>query len=156
MTWHDMIWYDMIWYDMIWYDMIWYDMIWYDIWHDMTWHDIWYDMINLLTAIGLPPGGSSTVHITHRQYIEQHNRHKQYVAQHSPLIRKSADRAPSVRGIPWHLLCNWKKSTEKLRSCTLKLLFFYVKEGDLKLVVFIYLLSRPTNAQHILTIFYIS
>ena len=45
-----MIWYDMIWYDMIWYDMIWYDMIW------------WYDMIHL-TAIGLPPGGSSTVHI---------------------------------------------------------------------------------------------
>ena len=56
---HDMI-YDMIWYDMIWYDMIWYDMIWYDmIWYDM----IWYDMICLLTAIGLTPGGSSTVHI---------------------------------------------------------------------------------------------
>jgi len=45
----------MIWYDMIWYDMIWYDMIWYDM--------IWYDMIYSLTAIGLTPGGSSTVHI---------------------------------------------------------------------------------------------
>ena len=43
---------------------------------------MWYDMIYLLTAIGLSPGGRSTVHIytqiIHRtirnwQYIEQHN-----------------------------------------------------------------------------------
>jgi hypothetical protein len=43
---------------------------------------IWYDIIYLLTAIGLSPGGNSTVHIytqtIHRtiqnnQYIEQHN-----------------------------------------------------------------------------------
>jgi len=27
----------------------------------------------LLTAIGLTPGGSSKVHITHKQYTEQHN-----------------------------------------------------------------------------------
>ena len=66
-----MIWYDMTWH-MIWYDMIWYDMIWYDM--------IWYDMIYLLTAIGLTPGGSSTVHIytqtNHRitqLTTEQHN-----------------------------------------------------------------------------------
>jgi len=33
-----------------------------------------YDMIYiLLTAIGLLPGGSSAVHITHKQYTEQHN-----------------------------------------------------------------------------------
>jgi hypothetical protein len=41
-----------------------------------------YDMIYLLTAIGLPPGGISTVHIytqnntqndTKQKYIEQHN-----------------------------------------------------------------------------------
>ena len=70
-TWHyDMI-YDMIyvtWCMMI-YDMTydtWY-MIWYmihDIWYMI--HDIWkiwYDMIYLLTAVGLTPGGSSTVHI---------------------------------------------------------------------------------------------
>jgi len=44
-----------IWYVMIWYDMIWYDMIWYDM--------IWYDMIYSLCALGLTPGGSSTVHI---------------------------------------------------------------------------------------------
>jgi len=65
-----------------------------------------------LTAIGLPPGGSSKVHIytqtKHRptqstQTIEQHNRHKQYIEQHNSLIRKSADRAPSLRGIPWRL-----------------------------------------------------
>jgi hypothetical protein len=58
------------------YDMIWYDMIWY--------------MIYLLTASGLPLGGSSTVHIytqtVHRttqskQYIEQH-KNKQYIEQH--------------------------------------------------------------------------
>jgi hypothetical protein len=69
MTWYDVIWYDMTWHDTMWYDTIWhdmircdmirYDMIWYDIWYDMTWH-----MIYLLTAVGLTPGGSSTVHKT--------------------------------------------------------------------------------------------
>ena len=66
MIWY-MIWYDMIWYntiDTIRYDMI-YDMIWYDmIWYDMIWYGmIWYHMTYLLTAIGLTPGGSSSVHI---------------------------------------------------------------------------------------------
>ena len=51
-----------------------------------------------LTAIGLTPGGSSTVHI-YTQYTEQHNRHKQYIDQHNSLIRKSANRVPSLRGI---------------------------------------------------------
>jgi len=60
----------MIWY-MLWYDMIWYAMIRYDIWYDMIWCDMIY-----LTAIGLLPGGSSTVHIYTKQYIEQHSRHK--------------------------------------------------------------------------------
>ena len=69
-----------------------------------------------LTAVGLTPGGSSTIHIytkqyieqynLHKQYIEQHNRHKQYIEQHNLLIRKSADRAPSLRGKPWHLPYN--------------------------------------------------
>jgi hypothetical protein len=48
-----------------------------------------YDMIYLLTAIGLTPGGSSTVHIytqtikndTKQKYIEQH-KNKQYIEQH--------------------------------------------------------------------------
>jgi len=39
--------------------------------------------------------------------------HKQYIEQHNSLIRKSADPAPSLRGIPWHLPYNWGKSTEK-------------------------------------------
>ena len=43
---------------------------------------LWYDMIYLLTAIGLSPGGRSTVHIytqtinrtiPNKQYVEQHN-----------------------------------------------------------------------------------
>jgi len=64
------------------------------------------DMIYLATT-GLTPGGSITVHIyTQKQYIEQHIRHKQYIEQHISLIRKSADRAPSLRGIPWHLPYN--------------------------------------------------
>jgi ribosomal protein L35 len=73
-------------------------------------------MIYLLTANGLTPGGSSTVHITHKKYterpknlryIEQHK--KQYVEQHKKYIEQqrnntwnntkinweSADRAPS-------------------------------------------------------------
>jgi len=50
---------------------------------------------------------------THKQYIEQHNRHKQYIEQHSSLIRKSADRAPSSRGIPWHLLLTTKEEARK-------------------------------------------
>jgi hypothetical protein len=62
-----------------------------------------YDMICLLTAIVLTPGGSSTVHIC-TQTI--HNRHKQYIEQHISLIRKSADRALSLRGTPWHLPYN--------------------------------------------------
>jgi hypothetical protein len=53
--------YDMI-YDMK-YDMI-YDMLYYII------YDMIYDMIYLLTAIGLTPGGSSTVH-TYTQTIHR-------------------------------------------------------------------------------------
>jgi len=61
-----------------------------------------------LTAIWLTPGGSSThLHTnntqnnTNKQYIEQNTIDtKQYIEQHNSLIRKSADRAPSLRGIP--------------------------------------------------------
>ena len=41
-------------------------------------------------------------HNRQKKYIEQHNRQKQYTEQHNSLIRKSADRAPSLRGVPWH------------------------------------------------------
>ena len=82
MIWYDMIWCDIydIWYDMIRYDAMRYDdMIWYDIWYDMIWcnvmlWDMIYDMIYLLTAIGLTPGGISTVHI----YTQTINRTTQW------------------------------------------------------------------------------
>jgi hypothetical protein len=43
-----------------------------------------YDMIYLLTAIGLPPGGSSTVHI-YTQTIHRTTQNKQYIEQHNNL-----------------------------------------------------------------------
>jgi protein-disulfide isomerase-like protein with CxxC motif len=67
-----------------------------------------------LTANGLTPGGSST-HLHTKQYIEQHNqtikrtthyRYKQYMKQYNSRIRKSVGRAPSLRGISWHLPYN--------------------------------------------------
>jgi hypothetical protein len=63
------IWYNMI-YGMI-YDMIRYNMIWCDIWCDM----VLYGMI-YLTAVGLTPCGSSTVHIyTQTIHIIQRKEH---------------------------------------------------------------------------------
>jgi hypothetical protein len=44
------------------------------------WH-FWYDTIRLSTAIGLPPGGSSTVHI-YTQTIHRTIQNKQYIEQH--------------------------------------------------------------------------
>jgi hypothetical protein len=73
---------------------------------------ILYDMIYLLAAIGLTPGGTSTVHIytqtIHRttkkqQYIGQHK--KQYIEQHKN-VWNNAGHAPSWRVIPWHLPYN--------------------------------------------------
>jgi len=69
-----------------------------------------------LTAIGLPPGGSSTVHI-YTQTIERTT--QSILTIHSTThftYRKNADRVPSLRGIPWHLPCNGGKSTEKPQS----------------------------------------
>jgi hypothetical protein len=59
-----------------------------------------------LTAIGLTPVAVVQYTFTHKQCTEQHNRHKQYTEQYNSLIRKSADRAQSLRGIPWHLPYN--------------------------------------------------
>jgi hypothetical protein len=39
--------------------------------------DLWYDMVYLFTAIGLPPGGNSTVHI-YTQTIHRTTQNKQY------------------------------------------------------------------------------
>jgi hypothetical protein len=49
-------------------------------------------MIYLLTAIGLTPGGSSTVHI-----------YTQTIHGTTQLIGKIAGLAPSLRALPWHL-----------------------------------------------------
>jgi hypothetical protein len=74
-----------------------------------------------LIAIGLTSVGSIThLHTnnaknnTNKQYLKQHKQYteqriidtKQYIEQHISLIRKGADRAPSLRGIPWHLPYN--------------------------------------------------
>ena len=59
-----------------------------------------------LTAIEFTPGGSSTVSICTQTIHRQHNRHKENIEQHNSIIRKSADRAPSLRGIPWNLPYN--------------------------------------------------
>ena len=85
----------------------------------------------LLTAIGLTPRGSSTVHIytqrTHRttelttrttklhqnNTINNNNNNNNTV---NNLIGNSAGRAPSLKVLPWHLPYNWGKSTEKPKS----------------------------------------
>ena len=121
MIWYDTIWYDMIRYDtirydmiyvMIWYDMIWYDMIWYMIWYDMIWYDmIWYD-IYLLTAIGLPLGGSSTVHI----YIQTIHRttKQQYTQPHKYVGRMGAAPGPCEL-FPGICLATEEKARKNLR-----------------------------------------
>jgi len=48
-----------------------------------------YDMIYLLTAIGLAPSGSSTVHI-YTQKIHRTTQNKQYIEQHNNFGRVRA------------------------------------------------------------------
>jgi uncharacterized integral membrane protein len=69
--------------------------------------------IYFLIAIGLSPGGSSTVHI-YTQTVHRTIQNKQYIEQHNNW--KSAGRAPSWLVIPWHLPYNRGKSTEKTQS----------------------------------------
>ena len=71
-------------------------------------------LIYLLTAIGLPPAGISTIHI-YTQTIHRTIQNKQYIEQHKKFW-KSADRAPSWRVIAWYLPCISGKSTEKHQS----------------------------------------
>jgi len=116
MTWYD-IWY-VIWYmvcDMIYmiygtiYDMI-YNLLGYD-----TWYIIWYDIYDIFYCNWVwHPVAVVQYTFTHKQYTDQHNRHKQYIEQHSSLVRKSAGRAPSLRGIPWHLLITEEKARKTL------------------------------------------
>ena len=76
-----------------------------------------YDMIYLSTAIGLSPGGSSTVHI-YTQTIHRTTQRKT-IHRTTQQFWKSAGRAPSWLVILWHWRYNRGKSTkteEKLRK----------------------------------------
>jgi len=64
-----------------------------------------YDIV-YLTSIGLTPGGNSTVHIYTQTINRTSQPTKKYIEQHNSLIRKSAGRDLSLRGIPWHLPYN--------------------------------------------------
>jgi len=59
----------------------------------------------LLTAIGLTPGGTNTVHI-----------YTQTIHRTTQLIWEEFGPCPSLRVIPWNLPYNWGKSTEKPQS----------------------------------------
>jgi len=69
-------------------------------------------MIYLLTAIGLTPSGSRTVHI----YTQTIHRTTQYNVWNNTKFVRNAGHAPFSRVIPWHLPYNWGKSKEKSQS----------------------------------------
>jgi hypothetical protein len=58
-----------------------------------------------LAAVGLTPGGSSSVHI-YVQTIHKNPQSTQYIEQHYSQFMDSADRAPSLRVIPYPLPYN--------------------------------------------------
>jgi len=73
---------------------------------------LWYDMI-YLTAVGLPPGGSITVHI-YTQTIHRTTQNKQYIEQHN--ILEECGPCPVLASYTVALAYNWGKSTEKPQS----------------------------------------
>jgi hypothetical protein len=66
-----------------------------------------------LTAVGLTADGSSTHLHTNNTWNNTIDT-KQYIEQHNSLIRKSAGRAPSLRGVPWHLRYTEEKARKNL------------------------------------------
>ena len=82
------------------------------LFHIAEWNASWIWYI-LLTAIGLSPGGSSTVHI-YTQTI--HRTIKTTIHTIIQQFWKSAGRAPSWLVLPWHFPYNRGKSTEKPQS----------------------------------------
>ena len=71
-------------------------------------------MIYLLTAIGLSPGGSSTVHI-YTQTVHRTTQNKQYIEQHKTFGRVWA--VPRLGGLyPGICLTTEEKSREKPHS----------------------------------------
>ena len=62
-----------------------------------------------LTAIGLTPGGSSThlhTNITLKTQLTQKIHRKTQLIRGTTQLKKSVGRAPTLRGIPWHLPYN--------------------------------------------------
>jgi hypothetical protein len=74
-------------------------------------------MIYLLAAIGLSPGGSSTVHI----YTQTIHRTTQITTEKHKwqLILKSASSAPSLQVLPWHFPYKWGKNINRKIICIL-------------------------------------
>ena len=71
-------------------------------------------MVYLLTAIGQPPGGSSTVHI-YTQTVQGTTQNKQYIEQHKNFGRVRA--VPRLCGFyPGICFTTEEKSTEKPQS----------------------------------------
>jgi hypothetical protein len=71
-----------------------------------------YDMIYLLTAIGVPPGGSSTVHI-YTQTIHRTTQNKEYTEQQTNFLN-SAGHAPSFQLYPGICLTTEEKARKNL------------------------------------------
>jgi hypothetical protein len=69
-----------------------------------------YDMVHLLTAIGLPPGGSSTVHI-YTQTMHRKTKNKQYIEQHKHFGRVRA--VPRLCGLYPGICLTTKKKTRR-------------------------------------------
>ena len=86
------------------------DVSWY-VCFGVFWIMIWY----IYLQMGWHPLAVVQYIYAHKQYIEQHNRNKQYLEQNNLRIRKSADRAPSLLGIFWHLPYDWRKTRKNLR-----------------------------------------
>ena len=62
---------------------------------------IWgYDMIYLLTAIGLSPGGRSTLHI-YTQTIHRTIKNKQYIEQHNKIHRTTQQIHRATQPFTW-------------------------------------------------------
>jgi hypothetical protein len=59
-------------------------------------------MIYLLTAIGLPPGGSSTVHI-YTQTVHRTTQNKEYIEQHKKYLEKETNFLPYWNSNSSHL-----------------------------------------------------
>jgi hypothetical protein len=97
-----------------------------------------YDMIYLLTAFGLSPGGSSTVHI-YAQKIHRTTQNKQYIEQHKHFGR--------VRAVPRHdgfysgiCLTNEEKARKNLSQGSRR-----VPAGTMKIHKFTIRIRRHNN-----------